>query len=118
MMALQRRPSGVGRPVRPMGADPDDGFRQSFPHLWEFVTLEAWPDGGEDRVPGSFLVFLQDGMVKVMLADKDAQEVCFVTAGSVWEALLRAESVLMSGEGDWRPDRQRKGQQGGRRRPG
>lgn len=85
--------------------DADDALGKKFPALMEFLTESLWPDG-ESRVTGSLTVFLQDGMLKACVADKDQELVAFV-AGVGLTSLLRALEEGLVGDGlDWRRPRE------------
>lgn len=104
-MALQRRQSVVESGA-PVPKDPSrDAFAKRWPSVWEFVTSEWWIPGQESRVPGSLLLFLQDGLVKVRLKDNERQEVLFLTGQGIEEVLRLAEEALATGKGEWRPDK-------------
>jgi len=91
--------SGGGLPV-----PQDDELFATFPSLLEFLLLPHWPGTTEPRQHGSFLIFVQDQKVKVMLRDYDADAVCFVAGSSLYEALQAADRVVSEGRGDWRPN--------------
>lgn len=79
-------------------------FGENYPALWAHLTQAEWPDGSP-RLTSSLLVFSEMGKIKVMLADKSAAAVCFVT-GVSWEGTLTSlEGQLQEGRCDWRPDR-------------
>jgi hypothetical protein len=72
-----------------------------WPAIVEFVSAAQWPDGTA-RAPGSLVMFVEDGRLKVCLNDKDQGAVCFVTARSLLELLDAVETILCNGKGDWR----------------
>lgn len=83
-------------------ATADDAAR--WPSIVEFVSVAEWPDG-ERRIPGSLVLFVEDGRVKACLNDKDQGAVCFVAARGLMEVMDAAETILCNGTGDWRTSR-------------
>lgn len=102
-MALQRRQTvQVGKDGA--GASgmtyPDD--LQNCPTVWEFLTLQKWPDG-KPRQTGSILFFLDGAGVKVRLMDNDCEQCAFGvidTAEGLWASV---EAMLTAVSTDWRP---------------
>jgi len=110
MGALKRRgsPTDPNRAavngVIPIG---DGKFTDKHPTLVEFLTRVVWEDGSP-REKGSVFVFIEDGMVKACLNDKDSLQVAFVssvTFAGLWEAL---EKGLRDDTLDWRVSSQGK----------
>jgi len=83
----------------------DDSAR--FPALVEFLSAIVWP-GGDARLTGTLLLFVEDGKLKGCLNDRDQGVVSFFAAESLLGAVQAAEKVLGSGNGDWRPQRRGK----------
>jgi hypothetical protein len=87
---------------------------KKYPTVLEFVSLRRWEDGTV-RVCGTLLLFVDMGMWKACLHDKDASASAFVS-GKTPGALLEAmEKGLREDSLDWRADRPQGGQKGGRR---
>jgi len=80
-------------------------FESSHPAIMEYLTL-AVNDDQTPRETSMLCVFVEDGLVK--LAVQDRQEGCslWVTAPSIPEALAAAETKLVTGQGEWRQSRQ------------
>lgn len=72
-----------------------------FPALVEFLTLSVWEDG-TPRALGTLTLFVQDGLWKVCLNDKDASRIAFVSGKTPDDALGSAEANLASAALDWR----------------
>lgn len=82
----------------------ETAWARVHPALWEHLTLGLWDDGSV-RETSTVLVFLQDGVLKACLRDRNRPAVGFV-AGVSWEGLFESlEAALVSGKLDWRPDR-------------
>lgn len=82
-----------------------------MPALREFLTLAVWEDG-TDRVPGTMVAFVDGGMVKVLLNDKDADRVAVVSAKSLYAAMEAADEHLTMDALDWRRSRPQGGGRG------
>jgi hypothetical protein len=95
---VARRAAGGG--PGPVGAV-DPGFSATYPALWEYLSLGVLPDG--PRQTSTLLVFLEDGMVKMCLHDRDAGVQLFRSADTFSGALEGLEEALESGRADWRP---------------
>lgn len=74
---------------------------KKFPTLLEFISQSSWEDGGS-RDLGTFGVSFSDGAVRVCLTDKDSGTFCFVSGGSLSDALAAAEKGLARGDLDFR----------------
>jgi len=107
-MALKRRVASAG------GGDQGGGkvelcdWGEAYPDLWEFATLDRWPDGSARQL-GTMLLCVEGGMVKLWLNDKDGGLSCWVSGDSVSSVFKRADVVCGGGEGDWRVPRQPSG---------
>jgi hypothetical protein len=77
---------------------------QSYPLLWQFLAANQYEDG-ESRATGTMLIFVEQGKVKLCLADRECNDVAFVTGSSVDELLKKANEGLRTQELDWRPSR-------------
>lgn len=76
-------------------------FQKSHPTLWEFLTLEAYEDGTERRLP-TITLFVSPVGLQACLNDRDQSLAAFVTSGTVdglWAAL---EKGLAEDSLDWR----------------
>jgi hypothetical protein len=76
-------------------------FAKKYPLLLEFLSRELW-EPGVPRVRGSLFLFLEDGVFKACLNDKDVEEVAFVTKGTFAALLDAVERGLSSSSLDWR----------------
>jgi hypothetical protein len=72
--------------------------------LAEFLVSSSYPDG-ETRTPGTLILFIQEGHLKVLLSDRDQGLVAFVTACGLLDGLERADRGLREDSLDWRKAR-------------
>jgi len=79
-----------------------------WPILHAFLTSEVGDDGAA-RVPSTLTVFVEDGLWKAVLHERQVQLNLFMTAKGFYELLAGLEARLASGEAEWRKER------GGRR---
>jgi len=97
------------------GAEPvlakDEGFAKKMPNLWEFLSATRWEDGAE-RETGTLLIFVEDGLVKVCLCNRDTGHVGFISARTWAEALVSVEKHLESDTVDWRLSKASKAKKG------
>jgi len=110
-MALSRDQFGdrSGKPdCGPDAAAPDAKLAKVAPTIEEFMRTTVWDDESV-RTTGSLLFFCEDGRWKVMVNDRDADQVAFVTGESFEGAIKAAEKGLTNGTLDWRMSKQKKG---------
>lgn len=81
----------------------DSEFEKKHPTLWQFLTDSSWSNG-EARETGSILIFLQEGMWKAMVKDKDSGMIAFVTKNTFKTLLEAIERGLVDEKLDWRED--------------
>lgn len=86
----------------------DPVFVRAAPSLAEFLTVRSYDDG-TPRQPGSLIVFVEGGQVKLCLSDRAEGLVAFVTAATLSDALLKASQALEEGTLDWRVSHVAKG---------
>lgn len=116
-MSLLRKSDMDGR----AGSGPrpltDPGFAGPYPLLWSFLTQNKWEDGSA-RQTSSVLMFSDDGVLKLMLRDRDAGLCLWVAAGTVMGLFDAVEAALGDPRADWRQDRVKPGDQASRVRKG
>jgi hypothetical protein len=76
-------------------------FKSRHPALAEYLEVDAWEDG-RPRQTSTLLLFLEDGVVKACLNDRDADRALWVSGGSVAGVLESLEAALSGGTGEWR----------------
>lgn len=86
-------------------AEEDTGALKAYPLLQGFLRETAWEDGAA-RQTATLMLFAEDGRWKVMLNDRDAGCVCFVSGDSVAKCLGSVEKGLQAGNLDWRRSKQ------------
>jgi len=84
------------------------GFGEAFPALWEFMTLARW-ESGKARVLGSLTLFVESGLVKCCVNDKDRRLMAFVGASGLLAVLEEVEKQLQEDCVSWRPSKDRSG---------
>lgn len=77
---------------------------ESFPTLWEFLTLSTWPDASSRKL-GTVILFVEGDRWKCCLKDPNVPRVAFVTGKDLDSLFLAANEGLESNDLDWRPDR-------------
>jgi hypothetical protein len=78
-----------------------DDFKDMYPHVAAFLSQTTWDDGTQ-RVTGTIGLFVQDGMLKAFLQDKDSGQTAFVTAPAFQALWDMIELGLTDGKLDWR----------------
>lgn len=113
-MALQK-PAGVTDPTRGIIRFEECELALLAPTLYEWLTAEQWADGSP-RTPGTYCVFTGDGLFKMVIKDRDAQQTLWVAAPSLTKLYAVAEAALTSPSADWRMERVQGGDQARRAR--
>lgn len=85
-----------------------------YPDLWEFLTSRWWAEDRRPRETGTLLIFVEGGDRKIMLNDRDAHVLAFVTVQDGQSVFAAAEDALSSPKTDWRAPKNPSG--GGPRR--
>lgn len=99
-MALPRR-SQSGEDGHILLSSDAGEFGLKYPTLWEFLTRTKW-ENGDRRETGTLLVFVDLGLLKCCLSDRDSGEVAFL-AGADFDALMATvESGLAHSSIEWR----------------
>lgn len=75
----------------------------ALPSLMEFCSLTLLEDGSK-RPVGTLQISTSQGRWQLKLKDPGSNVYCFVTGETLEDALLAAEEVCATGEGDWRAD--------------
>lgn len=101
VMSVLRRRDAAGGGNSVNGVVSKCALAATHPGLFEFITADCYGPG-EPRVPGTVLVFVDSGLLKACLSDRDQGLVAFVSGASL-QALLRAiEDGLRGDNLDWR----------------
>lgn len=72
-----------------------------IPALVEFLSLGRWEDG-KPRKTGTLLIFAEDGLWKACVADRDGNQVAFVSSDSFKGILDEVNDKILQGELEWR----------------
>ena len=73
----------------------------AYPSVWEMISEGHYPDGGP-RLGATLLVFVDEGVVKLCLNDRD-QEVSAWVSGASWDAAMAVlEDGLVRDTLTWR----------------
>lgn len=78
----------------------DAAFRQSYPTLFDFLSLTGV--AGAARKTGTLLIFFEDGRVKACLNDRDGGYYAFLSADAFAGLLEALDKALKDGGLDWR----------------
>jgi len=76
-------------------------WEDTHPAVWEYLSLDTHDDGSQ-RTTSMLCVFVEGGLVKVCLQDREAGQSLWVSGASLVEALDSLEGRLASGDGEWR----------------
>jgi len=101
---LKRAKAASNDQASKVGVAPRSEF-DGYPNLWDFLTQAVWPEDGKKRTPGTMMVMVDDGLLKVMLNDKDQSRVAFSVVDASEGILEHAEAMLVSTNTDWRASR-------------
>lgn len=105
-MALNKpTTNGAGAAVPVDYSDPE--LKNQYPTLYEYLSSAVYSDNSK-RKTATLLVFVELGMCKVCLGDRDLQRQCFVSARTLNEALSVLDDQLHTDSVDWRPAKAQK----------
>lgn len=90
-------------PLKPMANawDAKDVFKVDMPNIYEFLTATRWDDGSP-RMPGSMSIFVQVGVLKACINDKELKRVAFVEAPTWDELLAQIDMAICDDNTVWR----------------
>lgn len=77
-------------------------FGKQFPTLFEYLTHEKWDDG-KPRDTSTVSLFIEGGVFKLALNDKDLSRSLYVSASSYADVWVALETALNDSLADWRP---------------
>lgn len=80
----------------------DDWLIEHCPTVVEYLTSGKYPDGSI-RDTSTLTFFVDEGMLKAALNDRDSQHTLYATAPTLQEALLSLEKRVNDANADWRP---------------
>lgn len=79
----------------------DQRFRESYPTIVEYLTTLKYDDGSS-RVPSALSLFIDDGVLKAALNDKDCKRSLYASGDTLEDVLDALEAALSSAEPAWR----------------
>ena len=88
-------------PVGPTAPAVATGLMTSLPAVFEFLSSDRYPDGSP-RERSTMTVFVEDGVVKVCLSDRDQARTLWRSARTLEDVLLALELSLQDASADWR----------------
>jgi len=99
-MALQRPLPGQYNGPR---EDPfsDVNWASLYPTLYSYLTERVYGDG-KSRVTSTLLIFLEDGVLRICINDRDNNRSAFITGQTIDEALASIEAKLCGDTMEWR----------------
>lgn len=97
-----RRPVVPDSASRAGGDVSDEKFAKKFPLVLEHLTHAEWEDGGA-RETSTLTIFVEEGLVKIGLNDRDAQRTLYRSADTLEGAIAAVEKALAGPGADWRP---------------
>lgn len=79
----------------------DEQFIKKFPTVYEYLVTSKWDDGSE-RESSTLSVFVEDGMLKIALNDRDQHRSLYVSAETLQGALAALEKAVSGSMPEWR----------------
>lgn len=97
-----KRPDAAKPALGTKGLARDKHAMDHYPCLVEFLSDDQWDDG-TSRTPGSLTLFIEDGIWKACLNDRDASASMYVTGDNAVACMKSLETRLNGGTAaDWR----------------
>lgn len=101
-MSFFRKPNEVvNGSGSPSAEDMPRCLQERAPALGAYLTCDTWPDG-KPRSHSTLIIFVQDGMFKACLSDKDTNMGLWSSAKSFDDLLEALEARLTDDRPDWR----------------
>jgi len=110
-----RRAVGAAGVIREQASAAGVNWVAAHPAIWEYLTL-AEDDSGDVRETSMLCVFVEDGLVKMALQDRQEGQSLWVSSASLVEAFAALERRLVDGTGEWRQSRHAAKARGGKKR--
>jgi len=101
VMAFVKKVAAADQKTAGVPSPEGDKWVRAYPALWEYLTLTEYEDK-TTRVTSTLLVFIEEGVVKACLNDRDASRTLWVSGPSVPDTLKALDALLRAGEGEWR----------------
>jgi hypothetical protein len=107
-MSFFKKPGAtVGGGGKGAGRVEDKDWSKEAPTVLAYLQEDVWPDG-EARQRSSIILFVEDGMLKGCLSDKDSAMTLWASSSSFWGILEALEGRLTEDSPDWRKARKAK----------
>jgi len=78
-----------------------DRFWEGYPAIWEYLACGRYPDGSA-RQRASLTVFVEDGLIKLCLSDRDCERTAWGGSDEMLDALAGLDRALQEGHVQWR----------------
>lgn len=96
-----RRPAASIPPDGSAHQVSDEDFRKRFPTIMEYLTEVTWEDGTA-RESSTVTTFIEDGLFKCALNDRDGHRSLYVTGDTFKKAMEALEKAVSGTAADWR----------------
>jgi len=96
-----RRPKPGETNVRNEAPMDDGDFRGTYPTLYEYLTLTQWSPG-QARITSTIMVFVDQGVLKCCLNDRDNNRSAFFSSPKFLDLLDLMEAQLSSETVEWK----------------
>lgn len=113
-MKYLKQMADVAKRRRVKLSDEEEAFQARYVALGEYLTTDRWPNG-DMRLTSTLSLFVDDGVWKVCLNDRQEELVLFATGDSMLGVLEALEATLRAGTGDWRRSMWSKAKSGNKR---
>lgn len=77
------------------------GILVDCPAVAEYLTVDRYPDGSP-RERATLSLFMEDGVVKACLSDRDQGRTLWRSSYGVEEAIMALDGAIADGTADWR----------------
>lgn len=82
----------------------DTYFETTFPNLYARMTDTTWEDGSFRRTD-TLTIFLQDGMLKGVLKDRNQDKSAFLSSNTLKDLLEALEAALLDDSLHWKQNK-------------
>jgi len=93
---------GNGQPRPPAAVG--DPFAKENPALWEYLTVDRWPDG-KVRETATITIMFEEGRWKGCLHDRANSRSCWRSGASLSELIASLEDAMTDPAAEWRKSR-------------
>lgn len=96
-----KRPNDVTPEGVPQAVASDEKFLRKYPEITAYLSDTSWEDGAA-REPSALSVFIEGGMFKVAMNDKDLRRSLYISGVTFEAAMASLETALGKSQADWR----------------